>query len=94
MTPHRLNGTLLARNHWMDNTQLHYELKPILICSHCNGCCANFTAEHGLSCNTGGLIGIQHNNARHEARVLAALVLTQGKISYKPTIHYGSDLAT
>ena len=62
------------------------------LCSHCDGCAAPFTVEHGLSCKKGSLVSIRHDDVRNEAGVLAGQALTTGKITYEPSISYGRNL--
>ena len=92
MMPHKLNGTLLMRDQWQDNLRLQCGLRPLGICAHCNGCVVNFSIEHGLSCKKGVLVSIRHNDTRDKAGALAALALTQGKVSYEPMINHRRDL--
>ena len=89
LQPNKLNGTCLSAEEWRDNARLRYGLKPIGLCTHCDGCGAGFTVEHGLSCKKGGLVGIRHDDVRDEAGALAAMALTNSKVSYEPTIYYG-----
>ena len=91
--PNKLHGTLLARDQWQDNLRMRYRLRPIGLCSHCDGCRAVFSADHGLSCKKEGLVTIRHDDTRNEAGALAALTLTPGRISYKLMINYGRDLS-
>ena len=93
MMPHKLNGTLLTRKEWQDNMRLRYGLGPLGLGSHCDGCRANFSIEHGLSFKKRGLVSIQHNDTRDEVGALASLGLTNGKVSYEHMINYGRDLS-
>ena len=93
LIPNRLNGTLLSAEEWRDNARLRCGMRPNDLCSHCDGCGAGFTVEHGLSCKKGGLVGIRHDDARDEAGALAAMALTKMKVSYEPTIFYGRGLS-
>ena len=49
-------------------------MRPIGLCSHCNGYGAGFTVERGLSCKKGGPVSILHNDTRDEAGDLVAMV--------------------
>ena len=91
MMPYMLNVTLFMWDQWQDNLWLWYGLRPLGICAYCDGRGVNFTIEHGLSCQKGGLESIRHGNTHDKAGVLAALALTQGKVSYKLMINYGRD---
>ena len=92
LQPNKLNGTCLTAEEWRDNARIRYGYRPVDLCSHCDGCGAGFTVEHGLSCKKGGLVGIRHDDVRDEAGGLAAMALTQSKVSYEPTIFYGRGL--
>ena len=76
MMPHKLNGTLLTRNQWKYNLRLRYGLRPLDICLNCDGCEANFSIQHVLSCKKGGLVSIWYDDTRNKVGALAALALT------------------
>jgi len=84
--PNKLDGTILSKEEWRDNARLRYGMRPIGLCSHCDGCGAGFTVEHALSCKKGGLVCVRHDDARDEAGGLASMALTNSKVSYEPTI--------
>ena len=81
LPPHKLDGTLLSRDKWLDNKRLRYGFKPMGLYSHCDGCAAPITVEHGLSCKKGGLVSILHDDAHNEAVAMAAMALTAGKVT-------------
>ena len=62
MIPNRLNGTMLSAEEWRDNARLRCDMRPNDLCSHCDGCGAGFTVEHGLSCKKGGLVVQRHDD--------------------------------
>jgi len=68
-------------------------MRPVGLCSHCDGCGDPLTVEHGLSCKKGGLVGQRHDDARNEAGSLAAMALTKSRVSYEPTIFYGTGIS-
>ena len=86
LTPHELNGTLLSRDEWLDNTRLRYGFKSKGLCSNCDGCAAPFTVEHGLSYKKVGLVSIRHDDECDKAGALAGQALTTGKITYEASI--------
>ena len=53
MMPHKLHGTLLSRGEFCDNILLPYGLRPLALCSHCDGCGEDFSIKHSLSCKKG-----------------------------------------
>jgi len=90
--PDKLYKTCLSADEWRDNARLRNGMRPTNLCSHCDGCGAGFTVEHGLNCKKGGLVGIRHDDVRDEAGALAAMALTSAKVSYEPKIYYGRDV--
>ena len=48
--PNRLNGTLISMEEIRDNLRLHYGMRRVGLCSHCNRCRDRLTVEHGLRC--------------------------------------------
>ena len=72
---------------------MRYGMRPTNLCSHCDGCKAGFTVEHALSCKKGGLVCVRHDDVRDEAGALAAMALTNSKVSYEPQICYGRGVA-
>ena len=55
----RWHDTLMSGDKWRDNARLRYRLEPLLLCAHCDGCGANFTVEHALSCKVEGLVSLR-----------------------------------
>ena len=55
MMPHKLNGTLLSQDKWLDSSRFRNGFRPMGLCSHCDGCSASFSVEHRLSCKKVGL---------------------------------------
>ena len=92
VVPNNLNGTLLSKEEFRDNTRLWYGMRPIGLCERCDGCGAGFSIEHRLGCKYGGLVGQRHDDARDEAGNLAALTLSKSRVSYEPKIFYGTDV--
>ena len=93
MMPYKLHGTLLTRDEFQDNLRLRYGLRPLCVCSYCDGYDEGFSVEHRLSCTKGGLVTMRHGDYRNEAGALTDLALTAGKFSYEPLINYGRDLS-
>ncbi|KAL7525289.1 hypothetical protein ACHAXR_000939, partial [Thalassiosira sp. AJA248-18] len=68
--PSRLNGTNLSADECRDNWRLRYNLAPLDMPQHYDGCSARMTVEHALSCKVGGLVHIRHNDVADEFRHL------------------------
>ena len=65
--PDKLQGTLLSRDEWRDSARLRYGMCPLVLQDRCDTCDCGFSIEHGLSCKTGGLASLSHNDTRKEA---------------------------
>ena len=91
LTPHKLNGTLLSQDKWLDSSRFRNGFRPMGLCSHCDGCSASFSVEHRLSCKKGDLVSIRHDDARDRSGALVALALTASKVTYEPMITYGRN---
>ena len=90
--PSRWHGTLLSCDEWRDNIRLRYGMEPLRLCSSCDGCGADFTVEHALSCKVGGLVHIRHDDVRDEAGALAAMAFQKSAVSYEPPIYSGTGV--
>jgi hypothetical protein len=71
--PNWLNGTGLLADEWRDNVRLWYNHSPLDMPTACNGCGTKMTIKHTLSCKTGGLVHIWHDDVADEWRHLCAL---------------------
>ena len=57
-----LNVTGLSADEWRDNLRLRYNQSLLDMPATCGGCGAKMSVEHGLSCKTGGLVHIRHDD--------------------------------
>ena len=85
--PHRLNGTKLSQEEFLDNLCLRYGLIPQAIPANCDGCGKNFSIEHALSCPKGGLVLARHNGAAKEWDALGSRALVPSAITYELKIN-------
>ena len=76
------------RDKLQDNAHLRYGMRPLNLQDYCDACRKGFSIEHGLSCNTGGLVGLSHNNVRDEAGGLSEAALGKTYVSYEPMIFF------
>jgi hypothetical protein len=74
--PNRLNGTGLSADEWRDNVRLWYNHSLLEMPAACDGCGAKMSVEHALSCKTGGLAHIQHDNVADEWKNLCGTALS------------------
>jgi len=84
--PNRLNGTGLSADEWRDNVRLRYNHSPLDMPTACDGCGAKMTVEHALSCKTGGLVHIRHDDVADEWRHLCGTALSPGRVEREPRI--------
>ena len=85
--PSRWHGTLLSYDEWRDNIRLRYGMELLRLWSSCDGCGADFTVEHALSCKVGELIHVRHDDICDEAGALAAMAIQKSAVSYEPPIY-------
>ena len=85
--PNRFNGTELSAEEFRDNLRLRYNLKPLGLLSHCDGCGKKGDVEHFLSCKVGGLVHIRHDDTAHEFGELCAKAYQPSRVSYEPLIN-------
>ena len=90
--PDTLNGTVLSAEEFQDSLRVRYGLVPIGLQPKCDGCYKDFTVTHALSCKTGGLVILRHNELAKEWHRLCAQALTPSAVSDEPLIHSGRDL--
>jgi hypothetical protein len=84
--PNRLNGTGLLAEEWRDNVRLRYNHSPLEMPAACDGCGAKMTVKHALSCITGGLVPIRHNDVADEWRHLCGTALSPCRVEREPRI--------
>ena len=85
--PNRLNGTSISAEEWRDNVRLRYNHVPQDMPHHCDGCGMRMTVEHALSCKTGGLVHIRHDDVAGEWSHLCALAFSDGRVEREPKIY-------
>ncbi len=84
--PNQLNGTGLLADEWRDNVHLRYNRSPLDMPTACDGCGTKMTIKHALSCKTGGLVHIQHDDVADEWQHLCGTALSPGQVECKPRI--------
>jgi hypothetical protein len=86
--PNWLKGSGLLANEWRDNNRLQYNHSPLEMTAACDGCGAKMTVEHALSCKTGRLVHIRHNDVADEWRPLRSTALSPCQVEREPRILY------
>ena len=84
LIPSRENGTTLSANEWRDNVRLRYNIAPLHMPSHCDGCGAKLMVEHALQCRIGGLVIARHNDVADEFRDLCRKAFSFGRVAREP----------
>ncbi|KAL7488749.1 hypothetical protein ACHAW6_014342 [Cyclotella cf. meneghiniana] len=90
--PDRFSGTELTKDEWLDNDAIRYGQHPANLPGQCNGCGTGLMLEHGLSCKSGRLVSIHHDDVRDEWAHLCGIALTDLRVVIKPTPLYGNGL--
>ena len=90
-TPYCLNGAILSSEEWHDNARLFFNLEPLDMPQHCDGCMAKMTVEHALSCKKGGLVHAHHDDVASEWRWLSHCAFSPGKVEHGPYINSSID---
>ena len=79
-----------------------YNVSPLNLQSHCDGCGTAFGVTHSLSCSIGGLVIARHNKIQENLLYLSQCAFTPSSVRTKPLInkcrtrseqetHQGSD---
>ena len=63
-------------------------MRPIDLQDHCNTWGCGVSIEHGLSCKTGGLIRLGHNDVRDKPWGLSEAALGKTYVSYEPMFFF------
>ena len=68
-----------------------YNVSPVNLQSHCDGCGTAFGVTHTLSCSIGGLAIACHNEIRDGLLYLSQRAFTSAYVRVKPLIHQGHN---
>ena len=90
--PTRFEGNQVTLEEWHDNLSLRYGLWPTHLPQQCDGCSANFSVEHALSCKLGGLVTWRHNDVRDEWVDLLKRALPDSSVGTEPYIFHGPGI--
>jgi hypothetical protein len=86
ISPSFLNGTELSADEFCDGLFLRYGLQPKNLPNKCDGCSQNFSVQHALSCKTGGLVLLRHNEVAREWNTLCAQAWSPSVVQDEPLI--------
>ena len=89
--PSHLHGTELSAEEFRDALLLRYGFEPRGLAWKCDGCSADFSVEHALSCKVGGLVTLRHDTLKQEWHHLCARALKPLAVSDEPLIYACQD---
>ncbi|EJK54589.1 hypothetical protein THAOC_25766 [Thalassiosira oceanica] len=89
--PSRRDGTELERDEFRDAVLLRMGLVPKNLPKTCDGCGATFTVEHALTCKTGGLVVLRHDDCRDEFGDIASKATTPSRVTTESLIQYAGN---
>ena len=89
MQPSTVNGTDLGEQEWRNALFLRYDINPLDLLSHCDGCQVKFLISHALNCKKGGLVTARHNEIRDGVADLASKAFTTSHMRNDPLIYSG-----
>ena len=86
-------GTVLSATELQDFLCARYNLSPVNLQSHCDGCATSFGVTHALSCIIGGLVIAGHNKICDELLYLSQCAFTSASVRAEPLIHQGHTIS-
>ncbi len=89
--PSDLHGTVLSPLEIRDAWHIRWGMEPPDLPESCDGCNADFTVRHALSCKKGGLPILRHNEIRDELADFAEKAFCASAIRSEPKIHLCCD---
>ena len=87
MLPTFHGHTAIIAREFRDATFLRYSLQPLSLPSCCDGCNKPFSIDHALTCKTGGLVILRHNELRDEYQCLAQWAYSNSAVWEEPLIN-------
>ena len=70
-----------------------YNVTPLNLQIHCNGCGTALEVRNTLSCSKGGLVIALHNEVREDLLYLAQQAFTLVSVFSEPRIHQGCTIS-
>ena len=83
------SGTVLFATHFWDYQCARYNVSPVNLHSHCDGCGTASGVTHALSCSIGGLVIARHNKIREKLLYLYRCAFTSAYVCVEPLMHQG-----
>ena len=84
-----VSGIVLSYIEFWDFLCIHYNVTPLNLQIHCDGCGTAFEVTHTNTCNNGGLVIACHNKVCDKLLYLAQRSFTPASVRAEPLIHQG-----
>ena len=88
-----VSGTVLSATEFRDFLCARYNVSPLNLRIHCDGCGTAFVVMHALSCSIGGLLIVYHKKIRDKLLYLFWHSFTSSYVQSKPLIHQGRTIS-
>ena len=88
-----VSGTVLDATEFWDFLCARYNVSPLNLQSHYDGCGIVFRLMHALTCSTGILFIAHHNKIRDKLLYLYRRAFTSASVRAKPLIHKGHTIS-
>ena len=85
----KVSGPLLYATEFQDFLFARYNISPLNLQSHCNGCGTAFGVTRAIICSIGGLVIARHNEIRDKLFYLSRHAFTSESVHTEPLIHQG-----
>ena len=84
-----VSGTVLSATEFRDFLCARYNVSPVNLQSHCDGCGTAFVVTHALRSSIGGLVITRHNKICDKFLYLYQRAFTSAYVRTEPLIHQG-----
>ena len=88
------NGNILSPEEFRDSILTRYGETPEKLHTHCDGCGKKSSLDHLLTCKTGGLVHLAHDELRDELATLCKQAYVPNAVQLEPPIQNNSDSTT
>ena len=84
-----VSGTVFSATEFWDFLCKRYNVSPLILQSHYDGCVTVFGVAYALRCNTDSLVIVRHKEIRDKILYLSQHAFTSASVCAKPLIHQG-----
>ena len=88
------NGNILSPVEFRDSILTRYGETPEKLHTHCDGCGKKSSLDHLLTCKTGGLVHLAHDELRDELANLCKQAYVPNAVQLEPPIQNNADSTT